>query len=46
MNLNKEEMQEINGGGLSVWGILGIGTLLVFLAGAIDGFARPLGCHK
>lgn len=46
MNLNKEEMKKINGGGLSVWGILGIGTLLVFLAGAIDGFARPLSCNK
>lgn len=46
MNLSKEEMLKINGGGLSVWGILGIGTLIVFLAGAIDGFARPLACNK
>lgn len=45
MNLSKEEMQEVNGGGLSVWGIVGLGALFVFLAGAIDGFARPMGCN-
>lgn len=46
MNLERDELLKINGGGISVWSIFGIGTLLVFLAGAIDGFARPLACNK
>ena len=46
MKLKKEEMLKINGGGISAWGILGIGALVVFIAGAIDGFARPFACHK
>lgn len=46
MNLSKEELKEIKGGGFSVWAGLGIGTLVVFLAGVIDGFARPFACHK
>ena len=36
--LNKEEMIAINGGGVSGWVVLGIGTLL-------DGFTRPLSCN-
>lgn len=46
VELQKEELLQIKGGGVSVWGILGIGTLLVFLAGVVDGFARPLTCHS
>ena len=46
MNLSKNELKNINGGGISAWGILGIGALVVFIAGAIDGFARPFSCHK
>lgn len=45
-SLNKEEMMNIKGGGLSAWAIAGIGALLVFLSGVIDGFARPLACNK
>ncbi len=43
--LNKEEMIAINGGGVSGWVVLGIGTLLVFLGGLLDGFTRPLSCN-
>ena len=44
-NLSVLEMKEMVGGGVSLWGILGIGSLLTFLAGIIDGIARPLKCH-
>lgn len=43
-NLTKEEMKNINGG-ISVMGFFGIGSLITFLAGVIDGFARPLKCN-
>ena len=46
MNLDLESMKKISGGGVSVWAIFGIGSLVVFLAGVIDGFARPLACNK
>ena len=39
------EMQEIVGGGISGWGIFGLGTLFSFLAGIVDGFARPFKCN-
>ncbi len=43
--LDKDEMKNISGGGLSVMGFFGIGALITFLAGVIDGFARPLKCN-
>jgi len=43
--LNKEEMLKVNGGGISAWAILGIGAAIVFIAGVIDGFVRPLSCN-
>lgn len=43
--LQVEEMKNITGGGITAWGAVGIGALLTFLAGVIDGIARPLKCH-
>ena len=43
--LDNNETKKIIGGGISILGALGIGTLVTFLAGIIDGFARPLKCH-
>jgi len=43
--LNDKEMKSINGGGIGVMGFFGIGTLITFLAGIIDGFARPIKCN-
>ncbi len=45
-DLTKNEMKNIKGGGLSAAAIIGIGALVTFLAGIIDGFVRPLGCNK
>lgn len=44
--LKKEEMMMVTGGGFSVWGFFGLGTLITFIIGAVDGFARPFACHK
>ena len=43
--LEIEETKQIIGGGISFWGAVGIGTIVTFLAGIIDGFARPLRCR-
>ncbi len=43
--LSNYEMKKINGGGISVLGFFGIGTLITFFAGIIDGFVRPLKCN-
>ena len=43
--LKIEEMKNITGGGITAWGAVGIGALVTFIAGVIDGFARPFKCH-
>lgn len=44
--LDKKELININGGSIS----LGIGCLfiagIIFIIGVIDGYTRPLKCHK
>ena len=45
MKLNNLEMKKIIGGGISVMTVFGIGSLITFIAGIIDGFARPLKCR-
>jgi lactobin A/cerein 7B family class IIb bacteriocin len=45
VKLNETELQAINGG-ISVWTAIGIGALITFLAGVIDGIVRPLSCNK
>lgn len=44
-NLDAEEMKKIIGGGISAWGVVGIGAFLTFLSGIIDGFTRPFKCN-
>ena len=39
-------MLRIKGGGISVWAMLGIGALVTFVAGVIDGIVRPLSCSR
>ena len=43
-DLEKEEMQSIKGGGISLWVIAGISAAIVFISGIIDGFVRPQDC--
>lgn len=46
MILEERELKQISGGGFS----LGLGALIgagiTFLIGIIDGYIRPLACHK
>lgn len=43
-NLTQEELEKVNGGGISFWGIIGIIAAGSFIAGFIDGIARPVKC--
>lgn len=42
--LNKNELEQINGGGIGIGLLIGAG--IVFLIGVIDGYVRPLKCNK
>lgn len=46
INLEDEELKKVNGGGLSLWGAIGIVTGVIFVIGVIDGFVRPLSCNE
>lgn len=43
--LNDNELSKINGG-VSGWVVVGIGLVVTFVAGVIDGIARPKKCHN
>ena len=42
--ITENELKNIKGG-ISGWGILGIGALITFLSGVLDGIARPSRCN-
>ena len=44
--ISKEELESMNGGGLSTLGIAGIVAGVVFIIGVIDGYVRPSSCIK
>ncbi|NLL45050.1 MAG: class IIb bacteriocin, lactobin A/cerein 7B family [Mollicutes bacterium] len=44
--LNKKELLNIKGGGISLGVACLIGTGIIFLIGVIDGYTRPLKCNK
>lgn len=41
--IKDQELREINGG-FTGWALAGIGILVTFIAGVIDGIARPKKC--
>ena len=44
--LNIEELSNVKAGAMK-WTVgVAVGAILSFLAGVIDGFMRPLGCHE
>lgn len=45
INLNDEELKNIDGGGVNLGLLVGIGAGITFLIGVIDGFMRPLRCN-
>ena len=42
MELKNEELQNVIGGGIGKWVV--IGGLITFIVGVIDGFLRPFKC--
>ncbi len=42
--LSKDELEKINGGGLSFWTVAGVIALGTFLVGVFDGIVRPEKC--
>ncbi len=44
-DLSNNELTETKGG-IGVWGLIGIGAVVVFLIGVVDGYTRPLACNK
>lgn len=45
MILNKKELLQVSGGGISMGLLTLIGAGIVFLIGVIDGYVRPLKCN-
>ena len=43
--LSDNELNNLNGG-FSGWALAGIGLAITFIAGIIDGIARPTGCKN
>ena len=43
--LSNEEMKKIDGGGVNIGLLVGIGAGVSFLIGLIDGLIRPLKCN-
>ena len=43
--INDQELSKVNGG-FSGWAIAGISMLVTFVAGVIDGLARPRDCNS
>lgn len=46
MELSKEILHNIYGGGKKLGIFVSIGGLLTFIIGVIDGYLRPLKCNK
>ncbi len=44
--IENKELQSIKGGAAKYFYGVGIGTIVSFIIGLIDGYMRPLGCHK
>lgn len=43
--LTLDKLKEVKGGGFSIWVCAGIIAGVVFIAGVIDGYVRPLPCR-
>ncbi len=43
--LTNVELMDINGG-FGAWGFIKVVSGIIFLIGVVDGFVRPLRCHR
>ena len=46
MILNENELHKVTGGSINWTTISIIGTVISFIAGIVDGYLRPISCHK
>lgn len=44
--IEENELEKVKGGSSSSWIGLGIGALVIFIIGVIDGYTRPLSCNE
>lgn len=44
--VSNKELMDVTGGGIKIGLVIGIGSLISFLVGVIDGYLRPLSCNK
>ncbi len=44
--LREQELENIQGGGLTLWGVGGIIAAAIFIVGFFDGLTRPVKCDK
>ena len=45
LEITNKVLKNIKGGGLSLWGGIGIIAGIIFAIGVIDGYVRPLKCN-
>ncbi len=45
MELSREELKKINGGGIFRYKFIVLGGIISFIAGILDGYTRPLRCN-
>lgn len=46
IELNNEHLSSIKGGGFNLGIILGVGALVVFIIGILDGYTNPTKCNN
>jgi len=44
--IEDHELEKVRGGASSSWVGIGIGALVIFIIGVIDGYTRPMSCNK
>jgi hypothetical protein len=44
--INNSELLEIKGGATKYFYGIGIGAIVSFIVGVVDGYMRPLSCHR
>ncbi len=46
MNMSKKELLAVTGGGINLGVLAGIGAVITFFIGVIDGYLRPVKCES
>lgn len=46
IELNQDEMKQVQGGGVNWSLVAGIGAVISFIIGVIDGYVNPIKCNS